>query len=78
MILFLFQLCFTISCFLHVAQINKTIDNKGLSLSVSGDNQFIQINRISEVSPAILQVPAFICSLHDTNSPAKPGSFCVR
>ena len=38
MILFLIQLCFTFFCCLFVAQINKTIDNKGLLLSVSESN----------------------------------------
>ena len=42
MILFLFQLCFTFFCCLFVAQINKTIDNKGLLLSVSENKSSTQ------------------------------------
>jgi len=38
MILFLFQFYFTFSCCLFVAQINKTIDNKGLSESKTSYN----------------------------------------
>jgi len=38
MILFLFQLCFTLFCCLFVAQLNINLVNKGLLLSVSESN----------------------------------------
>ncbi len=43
MILFLYQLCFTLFCCLFVAQPIKTPINKGLLLSVSESNKFIYI-----------------------------------